>query len=133
MENQNGNTREETAYEHHGHRLRAEIKDLAEDIKDFIQLSKDTTPAGGDDSERQNHSEMIANATIAYRKLEDARMRIGKCLQAHGGGVSILDQMRDEQKDDPCHGALPTPGDAANEVAEPIVDECSDCGDQCTE
>ncbi len=36
--------------------------------------------------------EMIANIMLAYRHLEDARMRIGKVLQAAGDGVSILDK-----------------------------------------
>lgn len=38
------------------------------------------------------HSEMVANIMLAYRHLEDARMRIGKILQAAGDGVSILDK-----------------------------------------
>ncbi len=38
------------------------------------------------------HSEMAANIMLAYRHLEDARMRIGKILQAAGDGVSILDK-----------------------------------------
>ncbi|KKM90646.1 hypothetical protein LCGC14_1236580 [marine sediment metagenome] len=38
------------------------------------------------------HGEMKANIMLAYRHLEDARMRIGKILQAAGDGVSILDK-----------------------------------------
>ncbi len=38
------------------------------------------------------HEEMIANIMLAYRHLEDARMRVGKILQAAGDGVSILDK-----------------------------------------
>lgn len=38
------------------------------------------------------HSEMKANIMLAYRHLEDARMRIGKILQAADDGVSILDK-----------------------------------------
>ncbi len=38
------------------------------------------------------HGEMIANIMLAYRHLEDARMRVGKILQAAGDGVSILDK-----------------------------------------
>ncbi len=38
------------------------------------------------------HEEMKANIMLAYRHLEDARMRIGKILQAAGDGVSILDK-----------------------------------------
>lgn len=36
--------------------------------------------------------EMNANIMLAYRHLEDARMRIGKVLQAAGDGISILDK-----------------------------------------
>jgi hypothetical protein len=32
--------------------------------------------------------EMLANATLAYRHLEDAAMRLGKVIQAFDGGAS---------------------------------------------
>lgn len=32
--------------------------------------------------------EMLANVTLAYRHLEDARMRLGKVIQAYDGGTS---------------------------------------------
>ena len=38
------------------------------------------------------HGEMIANIMLSFRHLEDARMRIGKVLQAADDGVSILDK-----------------------------------------
>jgi hypothetical protein len=38
---------------------------------------------------------MIIHAYLSYRHLEDAAMRIGKCLQAYNGGKSILDEMRE--------------------------------------
>lgn len=38
---------------------------------------------------------MCANLVLAFRHLEDARMRIGKVLQASQGGVSILDKQDD--------------------------------------
>jgi hypothetical protein len=38
------------------------------------------------------HDEMKANIMLTYRHLEDARMRIGKILQAADDGVSILDK-----------------------------------------
>lgn len=41
--------------------------------------------------ENANRGEMIANAMLAYRHLEDARMRFGKIIQAHDGGASIYD------------------------------------------
>ena len=36
--------------------------------------------------------EVIANIMLSYRHLEDARMRLGKALQADGDGVSIYDK-----------------------------------------
>ena len=38
------------------------------------------------------HGEMKANIMLTYRHLEDARMRVGKILQAADDGVSILDK-----------------------------------------
>lgn len=40
-----------------------------------------------------DRGEMIANVTLAYRHLEDARMRFGKAIQALEGGVSVYDRM----------------------------------------
>ena len=34
-------------------------------------------------------SEMKANIMLAYRHLEDARMRLGKAIQAYDGGKSV--------------------------------------------
>ena len=39
-----------------------------------------------------NHGEMIANIMLAYRHLEDAKMRLGKVFQAKDGGKSVYDQ-----------------------------------------
>lgn len=36
--------------------------------------------------------EMRANITLAYRHMEDARMRLGKAVQAYDGGVSCYKQ-----------------------------------------
>jgi hypothetical protein len=36
--------------------------------------------------------EAIANVMLAYRHLEDASMRLGKCIQAMDGGVSVYDK-----------------------------------------
>ena len=35
------------------------------------------------------HSEMHANFMLAYRHIEDARMRLGKVIQAKDGGKSV--------------------------------------------
>lgn len=41
-----------------------------------------------DDLDDEMKGEMHANITLAYRHLEDARMRLGKVIQASDGGVS---------------------------------------------
>lgn len=60
--------------------LRREIKTLAESL--WTLRSTAVT----------EHSEAIANATLAYRHLEDASMRLGKAIQALDGGVSVYDK-----------------------------------------
>ena len=47
-------------------------------------------------SDQSMLGEAGANALLAYRHLEDARMRIGKILQALDGGVSCYDKKTDK-------------------------------------
>jgi len=68
-------------------RLRDEVRDLAANI---LELK-------GVYANRENEfdgqtSEMVANVMLAYRHMEDARMRIGKVMQQMQGGVSIFDK-----------------------------------------
>src|ERR1041385_93045 len=42
--------------------------------------------------EQADNGEVIANIMLSYRHLEDARMRLGKAIQATEGGVSIYDR-----------------------------------------
>ena len=42
--------------------------------------------------ETANRSEVLANIMLVYRHLEDARMRLGKVLQANDSGISIYDK-----------------------------------------
>ena len=68
--------------------LRVRIKNIGERV---LALKK----AGGFQEEEAypgQHGEMKANIMLTYRHLEDARMRVGKILQAAGDGVSILDK-----------------------------------------
>lgn len=69
--------------------LRAEILPFEQKflgLKRHIYFSapKEQTPEGA--------GEAIANIMLAYRHLEDARMRLGKVIQAVDGGVSIYDK-----------------------------------------
>lgn len=36
-----------------------------------------------------DYGEVAANLQLAYRHLEDARMRLGKAVQAYDGGISV--------------------------------------------
>jgi len=69
-------------------RLRNEIKEVGTSTKDLMSSSV----FNGEQAYVRQHGEMKANIMLAYRHLEDARMRIGKILQAAGDGVSILDK-----------------------------------------
>ena len=37
-------------------------------------------------------AEIKANIMLSYRHLEDARMRLGKAMQAKDGGISVYDK-----------------------------------------
>jgi len=68
--------------------LRADIKFLADQT---LRLRRHSDMFVCNESHFQ-HDEVYANIMLAYRHLEDARMRVGKILQAAGGGVSIFDK-----------------------------------------
>ena len=53
---------------------------------------KESPQLDGANMPTNQHHNMLANITLAFRHLEDAQMRIGKILQAHQGGISILDK-----------------------------------------
>jgi len=65
--------------------FRNTIKLNAADLQIFIDDLKKS-----DSMEEWDKGEMIANAILAYRHLEDAGMRLGKVMQAKNGGKSIL-------------------------------------------
>lgn len=70
-----------------GH-LRVEIADIAKEVKEL----KAGNGLVQQISNPEDRGEAIANVMLAYRHLEDARMRLGKVLQAADGGVSIFDK-----------------------------------------
>lgn len=55
-----------------------------------------------------NKGEILANLTLAFRHIEDARMRLGKSIQAYDGGVSVYGAGRD--------GACPKCGTAMTQL-----------------
>lgn len=67
--------------------LRKDIKRQAKVCKGIANRAKSDVFGG-----KSAVGEMIANAMLAYRHLEDASMRLGKVLQAYDGGVSVYDK-----------------------------------------
>ena len=64
--------------------LRADASILSGEVRDLINHSV----FDGEQTAVGQHSEMKANIMLAYRHLEDARMRLGKVIQAYDGGTS---------------------------------------------
>ena len=75
------------------------LKSVCDGLRKRIKEEGDTvyrllnhTDLNGEQAYPGQHDEMEANIMLTYRHLEDARMRVGKILQAAGDGVSILDK-----------------------------------------
>ncbi len=69
---------------------REDLKDLERRMRAFLEdedfeKSEQTFPG--------QHGEMKAQAKLAIRAIEEARMRCGKVLQYMGDGVSIYDKV----------------------------------------
>jgi hypothetical protein len=76
--------------------LRAEILATEKQVQNLKLMittadlsSRPDLPEGTPAADR---GEMVANSMLAYRHLEDARMRLGKVIQAYDGGVSVYDR-----------------------------------------
>ena len=69
--------------------LRVDIRNLGTRI---LELRRHNDFSGSPEDYVGQQSEMRANIMLAYRCLENARMRVGKILQAADDGVSILDK-----------------------------------------
>lgn len=63
--------------------LREEIQTLADDVGDLF--NNENHMDGADEQEAEE------NIMLVYRHLEDAKMRLGKVIQAEDGGVSCYD------------------------------------------
>ena len=64
--------------------LRREIKVIADKLGVLARPSQPYDPSAP--------AEAYANATLAYRHLEDVSMRLGKAIQALDGGISVYDK-----------------------------------------
>lgn len=73
--------------------VRREIKSIAQTANDLRRkLAFDPQARAEIENGDNAHGEATANATLAFRHLEDASMRLGKVLQAIDGGVSVYDR-----------------------------------------
>jgi hypothetical protein len=67
--------------------LRTAIKGIGEQL-----LEVKTQVFNHDVATGEDRGELLANFMLAYRHLEDASMRLGKCIQAKDGGTSVYDK-----------------------------------------
>jgi len=65
-----------------------ELRGLIKDLKLNTEALALHPVFSEEQSGPNQHSEMKANVKLAYRHLEDARMRFGKAVQAYDGGTS---------------------------------------------
>lgn len=66
--------------------LRAETLAVAKKLDELRKQPAASLTEGS--AQKANPGEIIANITLAYRHLEDARMRLGKAIQEYDGGES---------------------------------------------
>lgn len=68
---------------------RAGIGSYAKSVR---RLKDVPIPVNTANPDARDAGEIKANIMLAYRHLEDARMRLGKAIQAFDGGVSVYDK-----------------------------------------
>jgi len=67
--------------------IRETLKNEEATVRNFVDAIK-----GAPEAEGFNKGECIAQAMLALRHIEDARMRVGKVIQYATGGESIFDK-----------------------------------------
>ena len=78
---------------HACHQVRETLEaeaDIVLHLRDHPELNLSANEKSG-----KNTNEAFANIMLAYRHIEDCKMRIGKVIQAMDGGVSIYDKVKD--------------------------------------
>ncbi|KKL79552.1 hypothetical protein LCGC14_2013740, partial [marine sediment metagenome] len=65
------------------------VRLILEDNKMTVKALMKHDDFKNEQTSENQHSEMKANVMLCYRHLEDARMRMGKAIQAYDGGVSV--------------------------------------------
>jgi len=71
----------------HSNQLRTSLGSIETAIREYVEAVKHA-----EDQEGFNRGECTAQAMLALRHVEDARMRIGKVIQYADGGVSVYDK-----------------------------------------
>lgn len=66
--------------------MRQKLDQTEKDVRGLLGFDPASIPS------EANQGEIIANIMLAVRHVEDARMRLGKAIQAHDGGESIYDK-----------------------------------------
>ena len=66
-----------------------DVRGEIESLKRRVICLKDNSVFKSEAHEDEDRGEMKANIMLAYRHLEDARMRLGKVVQASAGGKSV--------------------------------------------
>jgi hypothetical protein len=69
--------------------LRRQIQETAAEAR-RLWLAEMMGDLDGESDGQPDRLETMANAELAYRHLEDARMRLGKAIQAYEGGFEPL-------------------------------------------
>lgn len=72
--------------------FRRQIGHLGNQVRTLMNHPEFKTVQRPDDPNPRDAGEMKANIMLAFRHLEDARMRLGKAIQASEGGVSCYDK-----------------------------------------
>ena len=77
--------------------IASELRKEILNIEEYVKLFKHNVATGyttiiETGEMHSDKSEILANITLAYRHLEDARMRIGKSIQAYDGGTSVYNR-----------------------------------------
>lgn len=80
--------------------LRADVLTLETAFKDAKAAMTAAEPLANED-----RPEVMSNITLAFHHLEDARMRLGKVIQAASGGVSVYDKQADNSTASNSNGA----------------------------
>jgi hypothetical protein len=68
---------------------------IQKDVRDLMAHHSFNVPSESPDMVHADLAEMRANIMLAVRHIEDARMRMGKVIQAANGGISVYDKQGD--------------------------------------